>query len=89
MLRQNYYYLLMLRTTSAFCYLDVFGECIKNLLGHIYCLREIPLALFINNIFARIIPVEITDGLLDESEEWGQKGETEKQQVRDTVNDYY
>lgn len=48
-------------------YLDVLSEGIENLLGHIYCLGEIPLALLINHIFPRIIPVEITDGLLEEN----------------------
>lgn len=56
-------------SSSVFSYLDVLCECIENLLGHIYCLGEIPLALLINNIFPRIVPVEITDRLLEESEE--------------------
>lgn len=49
-------------------YLDVLSERIENLLGHIYCLGKIPLALLIDNIFPRIIPVEVTDGLLERIE---------------------
>lgn len=48
-------------------YLDILSECIEDLLGHIYCLGEIPLALLIDNILPRIIPVEITDGLLEKN----------------------
>ncbi len=55
-------------------YLDVLCEGIENLLGHIYCFGKIPLALLINNVFPRIIPVEITDRLLEESEEASKGG---------------
>lgn len=49
---------------AAFSYLDVLCESVENLFGNIYCLGEVPLALLVNNVLPRIIPVEITDRLL-------------------------
>lgn len=45
-------------------YLYVLRKSIEDLLGDIDCFGEIPLSLLINNIFSRIIPVEITNGFL-------------------------
>jgi len=61
-----------------FSYLDVLSERVENLLGHIYCLGEVSLALLINNILPRIIPVEITDGFLEESQAGEGKEKTKR-----------
>lgn len=45
-------------------YLNVLCESVEDLFGYIDCFGEIPLALFIDDVFPRIVPVEITDGLL-------------------------
>lgn len=45
-------------------HLDVFCECVKDLLGNTHSLGEMPLSMFIHLLFPRVIPVEITDGLL-------------------------
>lgn len=45
-------------------YLNVLCESVEDLFGYIDCFGEIPLALFIDDVFPRIVPVEIADGLL-------------------------
>lgn len=45
-------------------YLNVLCESVEDLFGYIDCFGEIPLALFIDDVFPRVVPVEIADGLL-------------------------
>lgn len=41
--------------------LNILCEGVKDLLCYLNCFGEIPLSLFINDVFPRIIPIEITD----------------------------
>lgn len=45
-------------------YLDVFCEAIEHLFSHRHGLGKVSLALLLNDILAGVVPVEITDGLL-------------------------
>lgn len=45
-------------------YLDVLREAVEHLFSHRHGLGKVPLALLLNDILARVVPVEITDGLL-------------------------
>lgn len=45
-------------------YLDVLRQGVEHLLGHIDGLGEVPLSLFVDDIFTRVVPVEVTDRLL-------------------------
>lgn len=45
-------------------YLDVLSEAVEHLLSHRHGLGKVPLALLLNDILARVVPVEIADGLL-------------------------
>lgn len=49
-------------------YLNILGKSIEDLLGHIYSFGKIALTLLINHVLSRIIPVKITDGLLEKCE---------------------
>lgn len=54
-------------------YLNVFRQTVKYLLGHRHGFGEILFARLINHVLARIVPVEITDGLLQ-----GEKAKSKK-----------
>lgn len=45
-------------------YLDVLGEAVEHLFSHRHGLGKVPLALLFNDILARVVPVEVADGLL-------------------------
>ena len=45
-------------------HLYVFCQAVEDLLGHRHGLGEVPLAWLINDVFSRVVPVEVTDGLL-------------------------
>lgn len=53
--------------SDLFCvfYLNVLSESVKYLFCHCHCLGEVLFPWFINDILARVIPIEITDRLLD------------------------
>ena len=53
-------------TTS--CYLDVFSQRVKNLLGNRQSFGEVPLTGLIHHIFPGVVPVEVTDGFLKRPE---------------------
>lgn len=42
-------------------YLNILSKSVKDLFCHLDSFGEIPLPLFINNIFPRVIPIEITN----------------------------
>lgn len=46
-------------------YLNVFSESVKYLFCHCHGLGEVLFPWFVNDILARVIPIEITDRLLD------------------------
>lgn len=48
-------------------YLDILCESIENLFCNLYGFGKISLSLLINNIFPRIIPIEITNRFLKNS----------------------
>lgn len=50
--------------TSSETHLDVLCERVEDLFGYIDCFGEVALALFIDDLFPGVIPVEVTDGLL-------------------------
>lgn len=45
-------------------YLYVLGEAVEHLFSHRHGLGEVPLALLLNDVLARVVPVEVADGLL-------------------------
>lgn len=45
-------------------YLNVLGEAVEHLFSHRHGLGKVPLALLLNDILARVVPVEVTDGFL-------------------------
>lgn len=45
-------------------YLDVLREAVEHLFSDRHGLGKVPLALLLNDIFARVVPVEVADGLL-------------------------
>lgn len=49
-------------------YLDVLSEAVEHLFSHRHGLGKVPLALLLNDILARVVPVEITDGLLGDGQ---------------------
>lgn len=49
-------------------YLDVLSEAVEHLFSYRHGFGEVPLALFIDDILARVVPVEVTDGFL-----WGRE----------------
>lgn len=49
-------------------YLDVLSEAVEDLFSYRHGFGEVPLALLIDDILARVVPVEVTDGFL-----WGQE----------------
>lgn len=55
---------LSLQTSFSHFYLNVFGETVENLLGHRHGFGEVLFAWLIDHVLARVVPVEITDGLL-------------------------
>lgn len=55
-------------STLLHAYLNVLCQGVEDLLGHCQRSGEVPLACFIHDILPRVIPVEITDGLLMEED---------------------
>ena len=45
-------------------HLDVLRQRIEHLLGHVDGLGEVPLSLLVDHLLPRVVPVEVTDGLL-------------------------
>lgn len=45
-------------------YLDILSEAVEHLFSHRHGLGKVPLALLLNDILARVVPVEVADGLL-------------------------
>lgn len=46
-------------------YLDVLRECVEHLLRHLDGFGKVTLALLIYDVLARVVPIEITNGLLE------------------------
>lgn len=53
-------------------YLDVLGEAVEHLFRYRHGFGEVSLSLLLNDILARVVPVEVTDGFLWDRE--GMKG---------------
>lgn len=49
-------------------YLNIFREAVEHLLGHRHGLGKVPFALLLDDVLARIVPVEVADGFLGS---WG------------------
>lgn len=45
-------------------YLDVLGEAVEHLFGDRHGFGEVSLSLILDDILARVVPVEVTDGFL-------------------------
>lgn len=50
-------------------YLDVLGEAVEHLFSYRHGFGEVSLSLFLDDILARVVPVEVTDGFL-----WAREG---------------
>lgn len=46
-------------------HLDILSKAVEHLFGHCHSFREVSLAWFIYDVFSWVIPVEITDRLLE------------------------
>ncbi len=46
-------------------YLDILSKAVEHLFGHSHSFREVPFAWIIYDVFSWVIPVEITDRLLE------------------------
>lgn len=50
-------------------YLDVLGEAVEHLFSYRHGFGEVSLSLLLNDILARVVPVEVADGFL-----WAREG---------------
>lgn len=50
-------------------YLYVLSQCVEDLFGHLDGLGEVVLAMYINHILPWVVPVEVTDWLLQHGTE--------------------
>lgn len=59
---------LSLQVPESWPYLDVLSEAVEHLFSYRHGFGEVPLALLVDDILARVVPVEVTDGFL-----WGRE----------------
>ena len=66
------FFLYLQNNTISLSYLDVLSQAVEDLFGHIHCFGEISFTRLINNVFSWVVPVKVTDWLLN-TEKRGKK----------------
>lgn len=56
-------------------YLDILGKAVEHLFGHSHSFWEVSLAWLIYDVFSGVIPVEITNRLLERENKYPQSNE--------------